>query len=193
MRRVWLLIIFCTNAALAAHVDMRDPRRAVGSEDDVRIDAQLSSEFVSAHSVIGVTYRVHNFSSQTIAVADRLADASFDSDSATVTLSIGSEVPLGGEMPRLVFIRSGEAKTFSAGATVRLSPRDQRVARPALVQIRVNILRDATPFTGLSERQKLTDAQFEQWLKFNDAIELNAIPVRYRVIEDARTADASRH
>ena len=190
----WLLSVFClTNAAFAARVDMRDPRRAVGTEDNVRVDAQLTSEFVSAHSSIGVTYKVHNLSSQTIAVADGITDASFDSDSSTITISIGSEVPVAGAMPRLVLIHSGQAKTLSAAASVRVSPRDQRRLRSALVQIRVNVLRDAAPFVSLTERQKLTDEQFEQWLTINDAIELNAIPVHYRVVEDARTADASRH
>ena len=194
MRRstLFLLITLTAAAVSAATVDMKDPRRAVGTDDGVRVDAQLLSEFVSPHSSIGVTVQIQNLSSQPIAIADRVCEASFDSDSSTITLSVGSEVPVGGEMPRLVVIHAGEKKTVSAGAAVRWSLRAQRVLRAMLVQIKVNVLRDTTPFVGVSERQKLSDEVFDQWLKLNESIELNPIPVRYRAVEDSREADASR-
>ena len=195
MRRatcVFILSLLASTAVSAAKIDMNDPRRTVGMEDDVRVDAQLTSEFVSAQSLIGVTYQIQNLSPRAIAIADRAAEASFDSDSSTVTLSIGAEVPPAGEMPRIVVIHSGEKRTFSAGAVVRWSLRGQRIGRPAYVQIRVNVLRDAAPFAAMSERRKLSDEQFEQWLKFNVSIVLNTVPVRYRVENDTRSADASR-
>src|SRR5689334_4475229 len=113
----WFLVIALTAvAAGAARIDMKDPRRAVGTDDGVRVDAQLTTEFVSPHAPIGVTYQIHNLSPRTIAVADRSCEACYDNDTATITLSVGSEVPAGGEMPRLLIIRSGETRTFSAGA-----------------------------------------------------------------------------
>jgi hypothetical protein len=198
-RTTWFLVItLIATAGHAATIDMKDPRRAVGAEDDVRVDAQLTTEVVSAHSPIGVKYQIHNLSSRTIAVADKLCEASYDGDSATIMLSIGSEVPNGGEMPRLVTIRSGETRTLTAGAMVKSSPTAQRIKVPAFVQIRVNVLRDAAPFMALMERQKranagiaLSDEDFEQWLKLNESIVLNTIPVRYRV-EETHAADASR-
>ena len=199
-RSTWFLVItLIATAGHAARIDRKDPRRAVGAEDDVRVDAQLTTEFVSAHSPIGVTYQIHNLSSRTIAVADRLCEASYDSDTATIALSVGSEVPSGGEMPRLVIIRSGETGTFTAGAVLKSSLRALRIAMHAFVKIRVNVLRDASPFMALMERQKranagvvLSDEDFDQWLKLNESIVLNTIPVRYRAVEETRAADASR-
>lgn len=188
----WFLVLALTaTASNAARIDMKDPRRAVGTEDGVRVDAQLTTEFVAPRAPIGVTYQIHNLSPRTIAVADRSCEASYDSDTATITLSVGSEVPAGGEMPRLVIIHSGEARTFTAGATVHSTLRQQRIARPAFVQIQVNVLRDAAPFTALRAGIALTDDDFDQWLKLNESIVLNTIPVRYRA-EETQAADASR-
>lgn len=188
----WFLVIVLTAAAgSAARIDMKDPRRAVGTEDGVRVDAQLTTEFVSPHSPIGVTYQIHNLSPRAIAVADKSCEASYDSDTATITLSVGAEVPNAGEMPRLVVIRSGESKTFTAGASVKSSLREQRSKSPSFVQIRVNLLRDAVPFMALTPGFALSDADFDQWLKLNESIELNTIPVRYRA-EETQAADASR-
>lgn len=169
---------------------MKDPRRAVGSEDDVRVDAQLTAEFVSPRSPLRVTYQIRNLSSRTIAVAEKLCEASYDDDTATITLSVGSEVPSGGAMPRLVVIRSGETRTLTTGATLKLV-RAQRIHPPAFVQIRVNVLRDASPFLALDAGFHLSDEDFDRWLKLNESIELNAIPVRYRA-EEVQEADASR-
>jgi len=192
-RSLWFLAIsLIATVATAAHVDMKDPRRAVGTDEGVRIDALLSSEFVSARSLIGITYQIQNLSPHTIAIADRVAEASFDSESSTMTLAVGSEVPAAGEMPRLVLIHSGEKKTLSAGAIARWSLRARQLARLVFVQIKVNVLRDAAPFANVGERQKLSDEQFDQWLKVNEAITLNAIPVRYSATADRREADASR-
>lgn len=170
---------------------MKDPRRAVGTEDGVRVDAQLTTEFVSPHASIGITYQIHNLSPRTIAVADRSCEASYDSETATITLSVGSEVPNGGAMPRLLTIPSGETRTFTTGATVHSSLRGERVARPAFVEIHVNVLRDATPFTALRAGIALSDDDFDHWLKLNESIVLNTIPVRYRA-EETQAADASR-
>lgn len=188
----WFLVMVLTAAAgSAARIDMKDPRRAVGTDDGVRVDAQLTTEFVSPHSPIGVTYQIHNLSPRAIAVADKSCEASYDIDTATITLAVGAEVPNAGEMPRLVVIRSGESRTFTAGAAVKSSLREQRLKRPAFVQIRVNLLRDAGPFMALNPGFALSDADFDQWLKLNESIELNTIPVRYRA-EETQAADASR-
>ena len=44
-------------AANAASIDMNDPRRALGREGDVRIDAQLVSETVAHGAPIMVTWQ----------------------------------------------------------------------------------------------------------------------------------------
>jgi hypothetical protein len=201
-RSTWLLVIALTaTAAQAAKIDMKDPRRAVGTEDGVRIDAQLVSEAVSTGAAIGVTVQINNASPHTIAVADKVCEASYDDESRTITLNVGREVPMGGELPHLVTIRPGEKKTFTTGASVSVSPSlsKQRFTTPAFVQVKVNVLRDVTPFAALFERASkvttsvlLSDEEFDEWLNANAAIELNVIPIRYRGGQQTRASDASQ-
>lgn len=202
-RSIWVLLItLIATAGHAAKVNMNDPRRAVGADEDVRVDAQLTDEVVSTGAPVGVTFQINNLSPRTIAIADKVCEASYDGETRTITLSVGSEVPKGGELPRLVTIRPGEKKTFTTGANVNLRPTlaRQRMAAPAFVQIKVNVLRDVTPFAGVMERASrattatlLSDAEFDEWLSSNASIELNVIPVRYRVAEQSRANDASQH
>ncbi len=185
-------VLSISAAANAARVDMSDPRRALGREDDVRVDAQLLRESISAGSPIGVTYRIQNLTKSPVAVAEKRCEASYDADTQTVNVSIGAEVPVDGNMPRMAVIGPGEKKTFTVAAVLRLAvagPRAARVAGPRFVQIKVNILRDLAPFQDLLGKQQqiagtagpipLTDAQFDRWLEGNDAIFLNTIPVSF--------------
>jgi hypothetical protein len=178
----------------AATIDMNDPRRAVGLENDVRVDAQLASDSVSAHSRVVVTYQIQNFSPEAIAVAEA-CDVTYDSDSRTVTVAIGQEIPEKGQMPALVLIGPGERRVFTTGGILRTTTPDPRKV-PRLVQIQVNILRDLAPLLPLlrqpERRVVLTDEQFDRWLESNETIFLNAIPVRFRQAETSRTGDASR-
>jgi hypothetical protein len=168
---------------------MEDPRRAVGRQDDVRIDAQLIGETVTPGQVVGVTYQITNLTTHPIAVAERVCDVSFDSDSRTITVGLGSEVPHDGLLPRMIVIPPGQQKTLSGGGTLRVAAPTTRSALavvPQFVQIKVTILRDLTVFTDLISKQAaaaqpmaLSDAQFERWLESSDTIFLNPIPVRF--------------
>ena len=181
--------LFFAVAAQAAHVDMTDPRRALGREDDVRVDAQLLQETVSSGSPVGITYQVQNLTRQPIAIADKLCDVSYDSDSRTITMTVGSEVPKNGEMPHLTLIPSGGKKTLTTGAVLHVtapSVRSPFVSVPQFIEIQVNVLREVTSFQSLIDEQvrtttpvMLTDQQFDQWLQSNDTIFLNALPVHY--------------
>jgi hypothetical protein len=196
------IAVFNVAAAYAAHVDMNDPRRALGREDDIRVDAQLIHETVSSGSPLGVTYQIENLSSDPIAVADKVCDVSYDADSRTITVSLGSEVPKAGTMPHLVTIRAGQKKTFTIGAILHVAMpavRSPFAALPRFVQIKVNFLRDLGPFRTLIDQQaksaasiELTDAQFDHWLESNDTIFLNAIPVQYNSATKSGMADASQ-
>jgi hypothetical protein len=186
----------------AGGIDFHDPRRALAREDDIRIDAQLARDTVSPGSPIAVVYQIENLSQAPIAIADRIADTSYDIESQIITFSIGSEIPKDGLMPHLVTIAPGEKKTLTAGASVRTSPPGQsRVAMaPRAVQIQVNVLRDLAPFAALIAQQpaatsaalvasapiKLGDELFERWIQSNDAIYLNDIPVRWGPAEGGR-------
>src|SRR5256714_13506585 len=80
--------------AAAAHFDFNDPRRALGREGDIRVDAELAQDTLSANSPVTVTYQIQNLSQTTIGVADKITDTDFDPEALTVTFSIGAENPL---------------------------------------------------------------------------------------------------
>jgi len=185
-RRSWLLVVLVCAQLHAAKVDMKDVRRAVATDEGIRIDAELTNDFVTPHFPIGVTYQIENTTGQPIAVAEKVCDATYDMQSQTITVSIGSEIPNGGVMPRVVVVRPGEKRTFKAGATF------SGPSVPRFVQIRVNVLRDAVAFMAVAEHQPLSEKQFDHWLQSNEAIDLNVLPVRYQPAMIARTADASQ-
>ncbi len=172
-------------SALAGDIDMDDPRRTVGREDDVRVDAQLVQDTVTPGSPIGVTYQIENFSATPVAVADKVSDASYDADSRTITVAIGSEVPSDGKMPRVVTVAPGERKVFRTGVTPTLNAAATRsLAPPRFVQIKVSILRNLAPFAQLIAKQsgpaqRLPDDLYDRWFESNDTIFLNAVPVRF--------------
>lgn len=189
-------------AASAASIDMDDPRRSLAREGDIRIDAQLVRDTVSPGTPIGVTYQIQNLSSSSIAVADRISDASYDEDTRTIVIGCGSEVPPDGNMPHMVVIKPGEKRIISAAALPMLRAETMRstfAAVPRFVQVKVAILRDIRPYAALIEKQqettrmartRLSDELFEQWFASNDTILLNSVPVRFQV---APSSDLERH
>jgi hypothetical protein len=197
-----IVTLFPVAAAYAAHIDMTDPKRALGREDDVRVDAQLTQDTVSAGSPISVTYQVQNLSAEPVAIAEKICEVSYDSDSRTITMSIGSEVPKEGAMPKLVTLAPGEKKTFTIGRVLHAAVSSMRTpfsVTPRFVQIKVNVLRGLSALRSLFDRQArsttpvtLDDREFETWLEHNDAIFLNAIPVQYDAAPRSGVADASQ-
>ena len=175
------IVLLHAAAAIADTIDMDDPRRTVGREGDVRIDAQLVQDTVSPGTPIGVAWQIQNFSKSPVAVADKVADATYDQDTRTITLSIGSEVPQDGKMPHVVTVAPGEKKVFRTGATPMLGATATRSpqAGPRYVQVKVSILRDLAPFAKISASQILSDELFDKWFEANDTIFLNAVPVRF--------------
>jgi hypothetical protein len=174
--------VLISTAAHAASVDMKEPRRAVGREDDIRIDATLAQETVSANSAIGVTIQVENLSSSTIALADKQIDVSYDAETRTIALVVGSEVP-SATMPHLTLIAPGQKRAFTTGGITHLvMPRIRSpfVSTPNLVQIKVNVLRDVKPFAEVAVSQPISDALFDTWVEGNESIVLNPLPVRWK-------------
>jgi hypothetical protein len=175
-------------SAQAAHVDMKDPRRALGREDDIRVDAQLLQDSVANNAPLNVTYQIQNLTASPIAIADRVASLSYDEDSETITLSIGAEIP-DANTPHLVVIAAGAKRTLTSGGVFTAPVPNSRLARvPQYFEVRVNVLRDLTPFRDLIARQTgqitfapvpLPAALFDKWLDSNDTIECNVIPVRW--------------
>lgn len=190
MRAAILTALLCATAAHAADtIDMNDPRRALGREDDVRIDASIRQDTITSGAPIAVTYQVQNLTAMPVAIANKVTDVSYDPETLTITVGIGSEIPKDGNLPQLSTIAAGEKKTFSVTVTpvIPASAAAMRGPAPRYVQVKVSILRDLAPFAALIENQaktpgvqRLSDAQFDQWLNGNDTIFLNAIPVRYQ-------------
>src|SRR3954447_2708191 len=192
MKSNFLLLIaattLATTSALAARVDMNDPRRALALEDDLRIDAQLRDESIASGSAVPITFQVTNNTKQPVALAAKVTDSSYDAGSQTVIVSIGAEIPSGPAMPHLSVVKAGETRTFTTVVTVHvMTPSEQSpfIAYPRYVQMKVNVLRDIAPFENLIAQQRdtvqppLPDSLFETWVENNDAIFLNAIPVHW--------------
>jgi hypothetical protein len=192
-----IILIHAAAASAASTIDMNDPRRVVGRENDVRIDALLVQDTVSPGSAVGVTYQIQNLGAQPIAVATKVVAASYDTDTQTITLSVGAEVPQDGKMPQIALIAPGETKVFRGGATPALTVAALRAAHaaPRYVQVKVSVLRDLTPFRAVNSGQTLSDAQFDKWFEANDTIFLNTVPVRFSASSNtgqgAERADAS--
>jgi hypothetical protein len=183
--------VMCAAAASAATIDMDDPRRAVGREDDIRVDAQLMQDTVSPATHLVVNYQIENFTSAAVAVAEKECVISYDADTRTITIGVGAEIPDDGELPRMTVVPAGQKKSFTASGVLRVlfsRVRSPLTATPREVQIKVTVLRDLRPFTALIQRQAetpqkesiaLSDAQFEKWMEATDTIFLNSIPVRF--------------
>lgn len=183
------LLLFAMSVAIAVAasgadpIDMNDPRRALGREDDVRVDATMLQDTVTSGTPISITYRIENLTAMPVAIAPKSPDVSYDPDTLTITVGIGSEIPADGAMPAITMIKPGEKKTFTAAATPMIPPgatASPYGASPRYVQLKVSILRDIAPFASIAVKQPLSDALFDKWLEGNDTILLNAIPIRYQ-------------
>jgi len=191
-----------SSAVRAAGVDFKDPRRALGREDDIRVDAQMLQETLSAGSPISVTYQIENLTNAPIAIADKVADATFDADSQTITVSIGAEIPSGKTMPHLTTIAPGETRAFRVGASAQVlvpNAKSPWAHVPRFVQITVNVLHDLKPFANLIAQQAksasappLPNDLFDTWAASVSAVELNVLPVRWSNERQGVTAEAAR-
>jgi len=182
-------VMLTAGAAMAGpRIDMKDPRRALAREDNIKIDAQLLQDTLQPNGPILVTYQVENLSNSAIAIADRVSDVDFNPDDVTLTVTIGAEALTAKTLPHLVVIAPGEKKTLLAGGTVHgvLNAHGPFAVVPHTVLIRVNVLRDVAPFRQAIEAQQqpnamvaVTSDMFDRWIDSNDSIELNALPVRW--------------
>jgi len=184
-----LSVLLTATAIQAAKVDMRDPRRAVGREDNIRVDAELAQDAVSPNTKLAVVYQIQNLTAAPIAIADKISAAAYDSDTQTITLSFGAEVPDGATMPHLVVIPSGGTKTLRGSSSVHIqTPRlhSPFVPVPHFVQIKVTVLTNLQPFATLIDQQDKTATEpvlsndaFDHWVNSVASVFLNVIPVRW--------------
>src|SRR5215212_6479201 len=99
-----VLLVFAAGCASTKTVDFNEPRRVLGTENQVRVDAQVYGDHFSSGSAITIKYDVTNERPNPVAIADILPETSYDDETQTVTVSIGSEVPGNYLLPRLVAI-----------------------------------------------------------------------------------------
>ena len=182
-------LILTAACASTPTVDMSEPRRVVGTEAEVRLDAQIFGERLSTNITIPVKYDITNTRDEAIAVADMVPEASYDPETQVVTVGIGSEVPGASLLPRLISIAPGEKKSFSTVARVNIlvgrvgSPLSRY---PNALRVKLNFLSDTTPFQhliGITEKgiqdPNMADQLFPVWLEKNETVYTNAVPMRW--------------
>ncbi len=197
-----LLLTLTGCATNTRSVDMDEPRRIVGTENDVRVDAQIFGERLSTSTTIPVKYDITNERSEAIAIADLLPEATYDPDTQTVTVSIGAEVPGAELLPRLIAIAPGEKKSFSTVARVNIlvglaaTPNSRF---PNALRLKINFLSDTTEFRELiamtqraTYNPKLADQLFPTWLEKNETVYTNAVPMRWTFEPEPTSPTAGR-
>jgi len=185
-----LLLLLLTACVTTTTVDMKEPRRVVGTENDVRIDAEVYSDTLSPSANIPIKYDISNNRPNTILVADLLLNATYDPDTRMVTVDIGSEIPGEEFLPRLIAIPAGGKKSFSASAHVSIMQNPSAtpfVPRPNALRLRVNFLGDPKPFAQLIDIPEkavrdpaLAAAIFPKWVEQNETVITNTLPMRWR-------------
>jgi len=170
---------------------MNEPRRLVATDNDVRIDIQVRGEVLAPSTEVPIDYEVTNNRDSSIAIADIVPDSTYDSETQTVTITLGSEVPGEHFLPRLMLIKSGEHKTFSSTARVTLPITELVDANPFHrypngLRIRLNFLADVKPFAkliGINERAvhdpTLAAELFPKWVEQNESVITNVLPMHW--------------
>lgn len=181
------LLFVLTACATGGGVDMDEPRRVVGTARSVRIDAQITSDEIRPGAHVPVTWTITNERPTAIAVADLVLETSWDDESRTFTVSVGSEVPGNELLPRLIEIGPGEQKSFSGSARLFFTPRTTSDLNDAAgLRLRLNFLTDTAPFRqliGMKENaladRRLADELFPLWIEANEVVYTNAVPLRW--------------
>jgi len=192
LKRSAALLLFVILAACSSTqpVNLSEPRRVVGTENDVRIDAEVFGDTLTPNINIPIKYDITNNRATTILIADLLLNATYDPQSMMVTVDIGSEIPGEQFLPRLISIPSGAKKTFKGAARVNIISNPTTtpfMPRPNALRIRVNFLGEVKPFEKLIDIPEravhdpaLADALFTKWVEGNETVVTNTLPMRWR-------------
>lgn len=167
---------------------MSEPRRIVGTENNVRVDAEFYTDRLGPNVNLPLKYDVTNQRDTTILIAELIPEATYDPETHMVTVGIGSEIPGEEFLPRLIAIRPGERKSFSTAAHVVIvsGPSSPWVKRPNALRLKLNFLSDPVPFEkliGIPERAvhdpELAARLFPKWIEGNETVFTNSLPMRW--------------
>jgi hypothetical protein len=187
--RVALSVIFLLALGLSGcasgGVDMDEKSRVLGVENGVRVDAQFFGMTGSGRSAtISVVYEIENQRPAPIAFADMVPVSSYDSESGTFAVIVGSEVPGSELLPRLIEIKPGERVSLSASARLVVDLIDSQVGGrpPRDIRLKVVYLEDVEPFReliGIPEvavrDPRRADELFMPWMEKTRSVTTNAV------------------
>ena len=190
MRRyaVPALVILLLTACASSKPDLLEARKVVGTDNDVRVDAEIYGDQLGPNTNLPVNYQVTNHRQTTILIADLIPDATYDPDTHTVTVSIGSEIPGQEFLPRLIPVRSGESRSFktTAHVIIRAELGSPFVARPNALRVKLNFLGNAAPFQKLIAMPEravrdpaLASQIFTKWIEGNETVTTNTLPMHW--------------
>jgi hypothetical protein len=177
---------------------MKEPRRMVGTENNVRVDAEIYGENIVQGASLAIKYDVTNQRATPILIADLIPQTTYDPDTRTITVDIGSEIPGEEFLPRLISIPSGERRSFRTGAHINIGPAITAAPspKPKALQLRVNFLGDSAPFVKLIDipekavRDRALAAElFPKWVERNETVTTNALPMRWQASRSSGIED----
>jgi hypothetical protein len=182
-------------------LDLREGRKLVGTENGVRVDAEVLADHVVAGTAITIRYTLTNGRPNPIAVADIMAVTTYDPETRILTVNIGSEVPGQQTLPRLIQLSSGETRDFTIGANTSFPAGGARgAAIPHELRLKLNFLGNVQPFAmlvNIPEKAvvdpKLADELFPKWIEGTESVITNSLPVHWAPrADDPASADSPR-
>jgi hypothetical protein len=181
------------------NIDMKEARRMVGTENNVRVDAEIYGEELIQGTGIAIKYDITNQRPHAILIADLNPQSTYDPDTRIVTIDIGSEIPGEEFLPRLISIPSGARRSFNGGAHINIGGPAQSAytPKPRALQLRVNFLGDSSPFVRLIDipekgvrDRNLAAELFPKWVEGNETVTTNALPMRWSSSRPSSIDDA---
>lgn len=171
--------------------ELKEMKSAVGTDDNVKVEAHLYAGDVNPSSVVQIICTVQNERPDPILVADLNTQTDYDPDSRTITVTLGSEIPINNSVSKLVRVDPGQTREFKKGARMNVFPATQSrmMPVPMFVRLKVNFLGAIQPFlsllTGKADMQAAARQIFPAWIEHNEAIETNTIPIRWGRASDS--------
>jgi hypothetical protein len=191
------LTVSCSSTTPSGRVDMNESHRFVGRENNVRVDAQMTSRSLGNNASVRIVYEIENFRDEPIALVAGRSDTSFDPATGVLTISLGAEIPPS-ESLLVDTIHPGERKSFSTVARSNvIVANHERSPRPRYVRVRVNFLGDLDPFgtvigpSGMIA-EGVSDELFPVWIERNEVVLTNSLPIDWGRDRSLPTAAASQ-